>query len=80
MDSIEELRRLQRDFVRERNWEQFHPPKIAQMNPSGSLACAKPKLCRPSQLRTAPQASHVEKLAIGAFHHAADLVAFKQLY
>ena len=33
MDSIEELRRLQRDFVRERNWEQFHSPKIAQMNP-----------------------------------------------
>ena len=29
-------------------------------------------------LRTAPQASHVEELAIGAFDYAADLVAFKE--
>jgi dCTP diphosphatase len=31
MDDVEDLRRLQRDFVRERDWAQFHTPKNVAM-------------------------------------------------
>jgi NTP pyrophosphatase (non-canonical NTP hydrolase) len=37
MDEVEELRRLQREFVHERDWEQFHTPKNVAMALGGEL-------------------------------------------